>query len=69
MGDGVDAALMEINAAIFLVRASPSDFALENEVVTAPPVEMNGNEDDAAARGKWRWMWSYGGQWMCCGRW
>ena len=60
MGDGVDAvAVMEIcAAAMFLVRASPSDFALENEVVTAPPVEMDGNGDDAAARGIWRWCGS-----------
>ena len=43
---------------MFLVRASLSDFALENEVVTSPPVEMDGNGDDAAARGIWRWCGS-----------
>ena len=39
-----------------VVLALPSDFALEDEVVTAPPVEMNGNGDDTAARGIWRWF-------------
>ena len=33
MGDGVDAALMEINAAMFLVRASPSDLAVREDGV------------------------------------
>ena len=54
MYDGVDAAVMEINAAaMFLVRALPLDIAFEDEVVTAPPVEM-----DEVAR------WSAGGRWM-----
>ena len=43
---------------MLVVLASPSDFALEDEVVTVPLVEMDGNGDDATARGIWRWCGS-----------
>ena len=41
MDDGVDAAVMEIcAAAMFLVRASPSDLAIREEGVATVVVEM-----------------------------
>ena len=50
MDDGVDAAVMEICAtAMFLVRASPSDFALEDEVEPLGSAASGG-------RGMERWM-------------
>ena len=42
MEDVVGAVLVWIVTAMLVVLASPSDFALEDEVVTAPPVEMDG---------------------------